>query len=773
MRAVIAIALCFPCACGCGVAKAQGDEGQREQPLSLPEALNLRSFGEVHPPAFSPDGNLIAFAIVSNARRSGFDAQAWSRTGVPWYGSGSDVYVLDVRSQAIRNLTEAKGNSWLPVWSPNGRLLAFLSDREKGRARLWLWDRTNDKLRSVSDVDVRTDEIEWSKDGTKLLLTTISEGIPANQFAQGASRGEDDQTGSHKSAVPSVTVYEADSKAGDGTTSESDPWNLNETLRDLAFVHLDDGTVDYLVRGQRIAKFSLSPDGRTVAYSSSNRFEKPGSQQILFDLSITNLASGNSRTLASNVHFDHDGSTFRWSPDSLRLSFQSGGPGEIQFNCYVIDVYRAIVRDVTRFRSPATAHRGSVAPLWSKDSETIYFLHDGALWSAAAVASDAREIARIPDRTITSLIPHAEGDLWTQHDGRSTIVLTHDDKGKEDGFYGISLDDGKSEKLLETQQCYTCLNQKTPFAVSENGKEFAFVAEDAQRAEDLWMTSEEFRAPLRITNLNPQFDRVLLGAPHLIDWMSDDGERQKGILLLPSSYRVGTRYPLIVWIYGGVRLSERLTQFGLGYSGPFDMQLLATRGYAVLLPDTPLPSGIHPFDLAKMVLPGVNKVIDMGVADADRLGIMGHSFGGYSTLSIISETTRFRAAVDSGGFGDLPAYYGEMDASGAAFGTGVLENGIASMGGTLWKFRERYVENSPVFYLDRVGTPLLIVHGATDTAVDPYLAEEIFVDLRRLGKRVEYARYEGEGHSPSYWGYSNQLDYCDRVISWFDKWLKK
>jgi dipeptidyl aminopeptidase/acylaminoacyl peptidase len=287
------------------------------------------------------------------------------------------------------------------------------------------------------------------------------------------------------------------------------------------------------------------------------------------------------------------------------------------------------------------------------------------------------------------------------------------------------------------------------------------------------MTSEEFRAPGRITNLNPQFDRVLLGAPHLIDWMSDDGERQKGILLLPSSYRGGTRYPLIVWIYGGVRLSERLTQFGLGYSGPFDMQLLATRGYAVLLPDTLLPSGIHPFDLAKMVLPGVNKVIDMGVADADRLGIMGHSFGGYSTLSIISETTRFRAAVDSGGFGDLPAYYGEMDASGAAFGTGVLEDGIASMGGTPWKFRERYLENSPVFYLDRVGTPLLIVHGATDTAVDPYLAEEIFVDLRRLGKRVEYARYEGEGHSPSYWGYSNQLDYCDRVIGWFDKWLKK
>lgn len=94
------------------------------------------------------------------------------------------------------------------------------------------------------------------------------------------------------------------------------------------------------------------------------------------------------------------------------------------------------------------------------------------------------------------------------------------------------------------------------------------------------------------------------------------------------------------------------------------------------------------------------------------------------------------------------------------------------IGGTPWQFRERFVENSPIFYLDRVETPLLIGHGAADNNVMPFLADEVFVGLRRLGKEVEYAKYEGEGHSPLTWSYANQVDFCNRLLAWFDKYLK-
>jgi dipeptidyl aminopeptidase/acylaminoacyl peptidase len=113
-----------------------------------------------------------------------------------------------------------------------------------------------------------------------------------------------------------------------------------------------------------------------------------------------------------------------------------------------------------------------------------------------------------------------------------------------------------------------------------------------------------------------------------------------------------------------------------------------------------------------------------------------------------------------------------MDQAGTAFGTSNLEHGQDALGGTPWEVRDRYVENSPIFYLDRVETPLLIVQASKDTAVAPFQGDEAFVDLRRLGKEVEYAKYEGEEHSPDYWSYANQADLCDRMIAWFDRYLK-
>jgi dipeptidyl aminopeptidase/acylaminoacyl peptidase len=202
------------------------------------------------------------------------------------------------------------------------------------------------------------------------------------------------------------------------------------------------------------------------------------------------------------------------------------------------------------------------------------------------------------------------------------------------------------------------------------------------------------------------------------------------------------------------------------------MQLLATRGYAVLFPDAPQSLGTPMLDLAKTVLPGINEIVNLGIADPDRVGVMGQSYGGYSTLSMITQSKRFSAAIAIAGMGDLIASYGEMDAAGSAFGTSVAEHGQDLMEGSPWQFRDRYIENSPLFFLDRVSTPLLIVHGDADRFVQPFLADEVFVGLRRLGREVTYAKYHGEGHDPMFWSYANQVDFCHRVIDWFELHLK-
>src|SRR5260370_26119369 len=310
--------------------------------------------------------------------------------------------------------------------------------------------------------------------------------------------------------------------------------------------------------------------------------------------------------------------------------------------------------------------------------------------------------------------------------------------------------------------------------VTRGGEYIAYYGEDSQRDSDLWLSDAGFSNSRRLTHLNPQFDQYEMGTARLIDFFSIDGVALRGALLLPSGYKPGKRYPLIVWVYGGGSLSDHLDHFALGYGdGPFNFQLLATRGYTVFLPDAPQNLATPMNDLPKSVLAGVNKAIEMGIADPDRLGIMGESYGGYSTLSLIVQTKRFKAAVEVAGYGNLICEYGEMDRAGNAFGDASAEHGQAKMGGTLWEFPERYIQNSPVFYLDRVETPLLIAHGSEDSTVAPFLDDEIFVGLRRLGKEVAYAKYIGEGHSPLYWSYANQVDFCNRMIAWFDDHLKK
>jgi dipeptidyl aminopeptidase/acylaminoacyl peptidase len=174
-------------------------------------------------------------------------------------------------------------------------------------------------------------------------------------------------------------------------------------------------------------------------------------------------------------------------------------------------------------------------------------------------------------------------------------------------------------------------------------------------------------------------------------------------------------------------------------------------------------------DIVSAVLPALDKVIELGIADPERLAVTGQSNGGYGVLSLIVQTNRFKAAVDRTGPGNLISAYTQMTETGVSAYTGEM---VVRTGGSLWEKREKFIENSPIFYFDRVQTPLLIIQGTSDTQNMVGRSDEVFVSLRFLGKEVEYARYKGESHGTVEWTFANQVDYLNRVIAWFDLWLK-
>jgi len=757
---------------GCALTKSNVVAAQGVHALSVEDAVKTREFCPGSPVALSPDGKLLAYAVTQRHETRIYE----QRSGVPWYAQGCQIYVLNIYTGEERNLTAGKGNNWLPTWSPDASYLAFLSDRDNsGGARVWVWDTTKGDLRKISGMDLKTEDLEWTPDSGKLILTTAPQKTNAEKDAKTTvSEAPNTKSDVEKAADSTVTLYRsAPALASGQAVPKADPWDLNWALRDLTLIDVKTGTMVTVVRGQGIAAYRLSPDGSHIAYTIPKRFEKPGSQQVLFDIALVDVTNRQNRIIATDIRLDDDGAGFSWSPDSTRLAFRTGGMEERSYDCYVVSMQDGVVRNLSAPQRPQLPSRDkSATPLWDRDGDHLYFVRDGALWRGSAAQMKAERFAEIPDRQITQLVAQSPDTLGTSSSGKAAMVMTYDDATKRDGFYEIGLTRGESTKLLETGQCFRCMLNVRSVALSRDGQYALYFAEDAQHPSDLWISDLTFKAPRRLTYLGAQFDKYDLGEVRLIRWLSDDGEALQGALLLPAGYQQGKRYPLIVYVYGGAFLSNRLNRFGLASLGPLNMQLFATRGFAVLLPDTPLHLGTAMFDLAKTVLPGVNKAVEMGIVDGDRLGVMGHSFGGYSTLSLIVETNRFKAAMDVDGEGDAVGFYGEMDKDGAAYGIPIEEEGQGLMGGTPWDRRDKYIENSPIFYLDRVATPLLIVQGTEDTAVAPFLADEVFVGLRRLGKEVEYAKYEGERHSPAQeWSYANQVDFCNRMIAWFEKYL--
>jgi dipeptidyl aminopeptidase/acylaminoacyl peptidase len=210
-------------------------------------------------------------------------------------------------------------------------------------------------------------------------------------------------------------------------------------------------------------------------------------------------------------------------------------------------------------------------------------------------------------------------------------------------------------------------------------------------------------------------------------------------------------------------------RFG-GAQGVLHAQVLASRGYAVLYPDMPAVERDAVRHLLGQVLPALDRLIELGIADPDRLGVMGQNYGGYCVQALLTQTGRFRAAVSSAGATNLTSAYGALTPDGHSRWTGWLETGQGRAGGSLWERRDAYIENSPLFYLDRVSTPLLLICGSAHPE-EPQQAGEAFGALRRLGKRVELRVYHGEGHWPGTWSEASYRDVCGRILAWFDTYL--
>lgn len=312
--------------------------------------------------------------------------------------------------------------------------------------------------------------------------------------------------------------------------------------------------------------------------------------------------------------------------------------------------------------------------------------------------------------------------------------------------------------------------QSTPLK-AENANAWVFTKEDFQTFPDLQYSAHpRIKESKKISDANPQQSEYNWGTQELFEWTSLDGQRLQGLLVKPENFDPSRQYPMIVNFYE--RSSDRLNSYPRPYPGrsTINYAYYASHGYVIFNPDVPYKIGYPGESAFNSVTPGVTAVLAEGFVDPERVGVQGHSWGGYQIAYLITRTNMFRCAESGAPVVNMISAYG-----GIRWGTGIsrmfqYEHTQSRIGGTLWEKPLRYIENSPIFTLDKVQTPVLILHNDEDGAVPWYQGIEFFVAMRRLGKPAWMLNYNGEPHWPV--KLQNRRDFQLRMSQFFDHYLK-
>ncbi|MDE2826544.1 MAG: prolyl oligopeptidase family serine peptidase [Bacteroidota bacterium] len=335
---------------------------------------------------------------------------------------------------------------------------------------------------------------------------------------------------------------------------------------------------------------------------------------------------------------------------------------------------------------------------------------------------------------------------------------------KASGFYRTSLDaNSPPEELVMMDQRFGFLYK------AEDADQLLFTRESFTEFGDLWTSGLDMSDMKRVSHLNPQQFDYTWGTAELVRWTSLDGLPLTGMLFKPDDFDASQQYPMMVYFYE--KMSDGLHQYRAPSTArsSISFSFYVSRGYLVFVPDIPYKVGYPGESALNAVVPGVTMLINQGFVDPARVGVQGHSWGGYQIAYMITESDLFAAAEAGAPVVNMTSAYGGIRWASGMSRMFQYERTQSRIGGSLWETPLRYLDNSPLFQADKVKTPVLMLHNDDDGAVPWYQGIEFFVALRRLSKPVWMLNYNGEGHGLS--KYANRRDFAIRMQQFFDHYL--
>ncbi|MDQ2855401.1 MAG: S9 family peptidase [Acidobacteriota bacterium] len=642
--------------------KNEAREPRFKDGRKLLTALDLLKTGVVAGPKISPDGTRIAYTLAETKTEKD---KEWKTVTQVW------IVPMSPAGQKSRQYTRGEKSATAPEWSPDGKSLAFLSDREKdGERQVWMLSAEGGEAWAVTSHKGGLSGFRFSPDGKQLLLSAADQ--PSNDEEERKKVKDDTMVIDHDIKMTHLWLWNIDRKdekrLTEGVFTVSDP--------------------------------QWSPDGTRITYTTR---PTPGADDgSLSDLWLLTMANGEKKKLVENGSND----TARWSPDGKWIAY-TGSPethgGVTQSNLYLVAPAGGAPKQLT---TNFALNVGT--PVWSRDGQKIYF------------STNMLEAIEVYSCDVSS--------------GAVKQLSRH---GGSTGIAEISLD----------------------------GKTAVGTISGAQGPTEVYKTDLDFKRDTLLTDHNAWLKDYALAETQIVKWKSTDGTEVEGLLTKPVGYEGGKKLPLLLNPHGGPTGASLNNWNGT-------VQVLAANGFAVLQPNFRGSTGRGlAFAQANKntwgkgdyedCMTGVDAMIANGVADSDRLGAFGWSYGGYMTFWILTQTDRFKAVSPGAGLSNIYSMYSQTDIHRYMqwFYTDKAP----------WQATDLYWDRSPMKYINNVKTPTMILHGQVDTRVPIAQAVEFYQALKERRVPVEFVVYPRENH-----GFTeprHQIDRVRRYVRFFAKYL--
>ncbi len=614
----------------------------------------------------SPDGRNIVFVLS----KADFEKSKYV----------TDIWLVSSENGEIRQLTFSKEDEKNPKFSPDGKFIAFISNRKSDRDekeakdQIWLLPVDGGEAFKLTNASEGVISFKWMPDGGSILyLTQETLDKPEKE------KKERDKKLKFDAVVVDKEKYRKEFYLVDV-----------KTKREKKIFTGDYG----------ISQFDISPDGKLVVYNTNYTGDIDDSRK--FDLWILNVETGKSVQLTKRPGGEMQP---KWSPDGKYVAFVA-----------------------------------EIDPKFTYSQEELFI-----------VDPKTGEIKNLTENFDVGIVDYefSKSEPEKIYARTANGVYTH--------IYVIPRDGGAIKEFLGGERVFSDI------AVSD--KVLAFLIEDKTSAPDVYILKDNKLK--KLTNLNPQLENFTFGEQTVIKWKSFDGWIIEGILVKPVNFEPGKKYPMLVAVHGGPygRIQNMLRQY-------YNLQVWANEGYLIFAPNFRGSSGYsNKFGIAnfkdlgggdfKDIMTGIDYIVkELKIADENKIGIFGGSYGGYMTNWAITQTDRFKAAVSIFGIFNLITDYSNS----------YLPSWEPDyLGDYYWNNLKIYLERSPFYYVKNIKTPVLIMHGDEDQNTFISNSKEMYQALKHLGKTVEFVRYPREGHG--FREPNHRIDEFYRCLTWFNKYL--